>query len=144
MNNSMLKDLDDLNIVDTTSSFQQSSDLFENKCFELPDIKESNEKREHGASYVLLTGATGFIGSLLLRDLLMNRKRLGIKGAVLICRPKRKISAAERITKLLEKPMFSFLTQQEKQDSVIVVQGDVASPYIGLSEEEEEKNRING
>ena len=134
MNNSMLKDLDDLNIVDTTSSFQQSSDLFENKCFELPDIKESNEKREHDASYVLLTGATGFIGSLLLRDLLMNRKRLGIKGVVLICRPKRKISAAERITKLLEKPMFSFLTQQEKQDSVIVVQGDVASPYIGLSE----------
>lgn len=83
---------------------------------------------------VLLTGATGFIGRLLLRDLLLHRKALAIEGGVVvICRSKRGNSAHNRISVLLDDPMYSFLSQEEKQKLVRVVEGDVTKSNVGLA-----------
>ena len=83
---------------------------------------------------VLLTGATGFIGRILFRDLLLHRKSLSIPGGVVVlCRSKRGKSARERIATLLDDPMFSFLTDVEKRLLVHVVEGDVTQPDVGLS-----------
>jgi dTDP-4-amino-4,6-dideoxygalactose transaminase/acyl-CoA-binding protein/nucleoside-diphosphate-sugar epimerase len=83
---------------------------------------------------VILTGATGFIGSLLLRDILMHREALSIGGGVIIlCRKKRNESAQARIQKLLADPMFAFLSDEDKRKLVHVVQGDVTHPEAGLS-----------
>lgn len=83
----------------------------------------------------LLTGATGFVGSLLLRDLLFHRNELSISsGVIVICRSKGTRSAKQRIASLLSKPMYSFLSDDEKCRLVHVVEGDVARPSMGLSE----------
>ena len=83
---------------------------------------------------VLLTGATGFIGRLLLRDLLLHRKSLSISGGVVVlCRAKRGTTGRDRIIKLLNDPMYSFLSEIEKQNLVRVVEGDVTAPNVGLS-----------
>lgn len=86
---------------------------------------------------VLLTGATGFIGRLLLRDLLLHRRSLSIPGGVVVlCRPKRGKSAQRRVSKLLDDPMYSFLSTTEKQELVHVVEGDVTKSNVGLSPED--------
>ena len=96
-----------------------------------------NEDESPEDGFVLLTGATGFIGRLLLRDLLLYRKSLVIPGGVVVlCRSKRGKSACDRITKLLDDPMFSFLSDTEKQNLVRVVEGDVTRRNIGLEGED--------
>lgn len=82
---------------------------------------------------VFLTGATGFVGSTLLRDLLVNRKTLSIEAVILLCRPKRGSSARSRVDKLLAEPQFSFLSEEEKKLAVQVVEGEVAEPNVGLN-----------
>lgn len=82
---------------------------------------------------VVLTGATGFVGSILLRDLLLKRGPLNIHRIYVVARSKNKTSAASRIQVLLEKPMFSFVTNEEKKQLVDVLDGDVSLPHAGLS-----------
>jgi len=85
----------------------------------------------------ILTGATGFVGSLLLRDLLLHRKSLNLLGGVyVVCRSKRSKSARERIDELLNEDMFAFLTEEERQDLVYVMEGDVTKPNANISQEE--------
>ncbi|KAL3756911.1 hypothetical protein ACHAWU_005915 [Discostella pseudostelligera] len=92
--------------------------------------KDSNE-----LPVVIVTGATGFIGSLLLRELLMHRHALSIGGAIVIVRSKRGKSARERIDRLLSQPMFDFLDDTEKQSLLHVIEGDVSLPNCGLRNE---------
>ena len=97
-------------------------------------LPAGNGKDVDSTNKVLLTGATGFIGALLLRDLLFNRQKLSIGGGVIvICRGKGNVSAKSRITKLLSKPMFSFLSDDDKNELIEVLEGDVAKPFAGLS-----------
>jgi alkyldihydroxyacetonephosphate synthase len=99
-----------------TSVFQSS------RALRLPQCSPCERK-------VILTGATGFIGSLVLRDLLLHRKVLGIKKVILICRSKRGISAQARIDTLLENTaVYGFLDKTEKSDLVKVIEGDVTRP----------------
>jgi len=85
----------------------------------------------------LLTGATGFIGSLLLRELLLHRQSLSISGGVIvIVRSKRGKSARERIDHLLSQDMFDFLSQSEKQSLVHVMEGNVTLPNCGMQSDE--------
>jgi 1-acyl-sn-glycerol-3-phosphate acyltransferase/nucleoside-diphosphate-sugar epimerase len=89
---------------------------------------------------VLLTGATGFVGSLLLRDLLLYRHTLNIAaGVFVICRGKRSKSAQDRISDLLETEMFSFLTPAERLELVHVLEGDISKPNAGLSTQDMER-----
>jgi thioester reductase-like protein len=102
-------------------------------------IKDSTCPDMNG-NMALLTGATGFIGSLLLRDLLLHRIALSLEGGVvIICRPKRKVSAAHRIKKLLSNPMYDFLSDEEKACLVTVVEGDVTQPDVGMSNNDKER-----
>ena len=81
----------------------------------------------------LLSGATGFIGSLLLRNLLMNRKTLSLEGGVvLLVRSKRGASSHERVKRILSKSMFDFLSATDKESLVHVMEGDVTVPNCGM------------
>lgn len=98
------------------------------------------ELKEGFGGCVILTGATGFVGSLLLRDLLLHRQTLNISaGVFVICRPKKSKSAQERISELLKSNMFSFLTDRERQDLVHVLEGDMTKPNAGLSKQDMER-----
>lgn len=94
-----------------------------------PSLAEHFERPKQA----LLTGATGFVGSMLLRDLLLYRKKLGIEGGIVVLsRAKKKVSAKERISALLDHDMFEFLSSDEKASLIHVVEGDVAKPNMGM------------
>ncbi|GGR65478.1 HAD superfamily hydrolase (TIGR01490 family) [Nocardioides luteus] len=80
------------------------------------DIRE-RLARQH----VLLTGVTGFVGEALLHLLLTEVP--GVRLSVLV-RPKGSISGADRIAKLLAKPIFETVADAQ----VGVVEGDLSDP----------------
>lgn len=118
-------------IADHTKIHDQAFDLNKHDSLRLPNVLCNEQFDERRA---LLTGSTGFIGSLLLRDLLMYRERLSIKGGVvLIIRPKGNQSGNDRGRVLLAREMYSFLTDKEKNRLVTVIEGNVSHPRIGMS-----------
>ena len=91
-------------------------------------IDADEEKR-----LALLSGATGFIGSLLLRNLLLNRKALSLDGGVILfVRSKRGVSCHERVKHILSNSMFDFLSTTEKETLVHVIEADVTLPDFGM------------
>jgi dTDP-4-amino-4,6-dideoxygalactose transaminase/nucleoside-diphosphate-sugar epimerase len=86
------------------------------------------------ARKVILTGSTGFVGSMLLRDLLRHRKSLSISRILVLCRSKRGESATARIASMLSGSMFSFLSADEKESLVEVLEGDMSMVNVGLSD----------
>jgi perosamine synthetase len=103
------------------------------KVLTLPAADSVHERGDW--SHVVVTGATGFIGSMLLRDLLLHRKSLKVEGVILLCRSKRGLSAVDRIAKLLDKTMFNFLTTEQKTSLVHVLDADVTKARAGLNKE---------
>jgi len=83
---------------------------------------------------VMITGATGFIGSLLLRDLLLHRESFSICQVLVLCRSKRGCSAEERFCEVLRQRQFDFLSDDEKRELVKVVEGDITKPDAGLGD----------
>ena len=112
-----------------------AEDLFKMDGLRVPDLRNLIKNDEDcDCSVIILSGATGFIGSLLLRDLLFYRERLCIGGGVVvICRSKKKKSASSRVHTLLAKPMFDFLSDQDKKDMVTVIEGDLQLPNLGMT-----------
>ena len=96
-------------------------------------VEDQSKSNQSDKNMILLTGATGFIGSLLLRELLINRKVLGVDGVVVVCRSKGTRHAEIRMARIMADPMFSFLTDEERNRLVVVIEGDVTLPDVGMS-----------
>lgn len=124
--------------TDKDTSFLQSTSVLDLDSIKVPQLAgDTSEKISNNLQMALLTGATGFIGSLLLRDLLMHRQQLLISdGVAVIVRSKRGKSAQERIDRLLTQPMFDFLSAKEKVTLVHVIDGDVTLPDCGMNEDQ--------
>lgn len=101
------------------------------KALAVPSIPNSGISKA-----VVLTGGTGFIGSAVLRDLLYHRRALSIDKVVLLCRSKRGISAESRIDRLLAGPVFDFLSSEDKESVIHVVEGEITKPNAGLLDDE--------
>ncbi|MGH3352780.1 MAG: HAD-IB family hydrolase [Nocardioides sp.] len=85
------------------------------------DKARASIRERLAGQHVLLTGVTGFVGEALLHLLLTEVP--DVRLSVLV-RPKGTISGAERITKLLAKPIFAGVADA----SVNVVEGDLSDP----------------
>ncbi|HMP80169.1 MAG TPA: SDR family oxidoreductase [Pirellulaceae bacterium] len=80
----------------------------------------------HGNSpFILLTGATGFLGQYLLRDLI----KAGAQVAVIV-RSGTQVSARERIRQALNRWREDLAGNNSE---VVVLPGDVTKPHLGLS-----------
>ena len=124
--------------MDTTPVARASSSRF------IVDNNDCNEGKEsHRPAVVLLTGCTGFVGSMLLRDLLWHRATVGVAKVIVLCRSKRGESPVERIHEgLLEDPIFQFLSPDEKLTLVEVIEGDVSQRYGGCSSSHRERTDV--
>jgi len=120
-------------LIDGFGNHMQEYELCKHDVLRLPAVGDFGVRKRQ----VLLAGSTGFIGSLLLRELLMNRSKLGIEGGVVvICRSKRNQNATERVKALLARSLFAFMSDEEKETLVTVVEGDVSCPRLGMLKED--------
>ncbi|XP_049942756.1 putative fatty acyl-CoA reductase CG5065 [Schistocerca serialis cubense] len=85
-----------------------------------------------GAS-ILLTGATGFIGTLILEKLL--RSCPGVSTVYVLIRDKKGVPLRERLHSHLEKPIFSNARQAcpDYLRKVVPIAGDCTQPGLGIS-----------
>lgn len=88
---------------------------------------------------VLMTGASGFIGSVLLEKLL--RCYEGIKCIYIVLRSKKNDSPIKRLHNgILNSPLFDRVRELEKNDGrklfekIVIVPGDLGEPGLGISE----------
>jgi alcohol-forming fatty acyl-CoA reductase len=89
-----------------------------------------------GGARVLLTGCTGFVGKVVLEELIRRRDELGVEAVHLLIRPRRGKSAAQRFDlSVAPSPCFSRL---EPGWRVLChpVAGDITEPGLGLADED--------
>lgn len=86
------------------------------------------------ASRVLLTGATGFLGKVVLADLVRRRSTLGIEHVDVLVRPKQGRSPEERLRReIIGARCFDDADAAILNQHVDVVAGDLSEPHCGLS-----------
>lgn len=83
---------------------------------------------------VLITGGSGFVGKVLVEKLLRSCSQ--IKRVFLLIRPKRQKKPHERLSELLNLPLFDVVRQRnfKLEEKVQLVEGDVTLRHFGLSE----------
>ncbi|EEZ97452.1 fatty acyl-CoA reductase wat [Tribolium castaneum] len=87
----------------------------------------------HSGQIIFLTGATGFLGKLVLEKLLRTCSEL--KKIYVLLRPKKGQSQHERLEALLNQPCFEemkVLTPNFRQ-KIAILHGDCGAPFLGLS-----------
>ncbi len=90
---------------------------------------------------VLLTGVTGFVGKVVLEELLRRREELGVERVYLLIRPRRRKSPADRFDQYVAtSPCFSLL-EPGWHDFCVPVAGDVTSAGLGISDDDAETLR---
>lgn len=80
-----------------------------------------------------LTGATGFLGKVVLEQLLRRRDELGVERVIVLVRPRRGVSASQRFEdEVVRSPCLSTLLPGWRA-LVDVVDGDLTTASLGLS-----------
>ncbi|XP_066993656.2 fatty acyl-CoA reductase wat isoform X2 [Anabrus simplex] len=105
-------------------------------------MKETIVEKDEGVqsfyrdSTALVTGATGFIGMLLVEKLL--RSCPEIKKIILLMRAKKGKTMEQRFEALMNDPVFSAMKQicPKYEEKLAVVSGDCALPNLGLSDDD--------
>jgi fatty acyl-CoA reductase len=86
------------------------------------------------AQTIFLTGATGFLGKVLLHKLLNTCRNIRV--VYVLIRGKKGLSAVDRLDReLLSLPVFDelFTSHPHLKERIKVVDGDISKPYLGLS-----------
>ncbi|KAJ9578546.1 hypothetical protein L9F63_005275 [Diploptera punctata] len=84
-------------------------------------------------SKILITGATGFIGSVVLEKML--RSCPDIATIYVLMRSRGGTDVHDRVKNLFRTPLFKKITP-ELQNKVVAISGDVSKPSLGLSDED--------
>lgn len=107
-------------------------------------MSEESIKNFYSGKTVLLTGATGFIGRLVLAKLM----RLGnLKEILLVSRPKKGKTCQERLKKVLSGILFDDMEKYDKQfeGKLKLINGDMEIENLGMSDDDRDyiKNNVN-
>ncbi len=92
----------------------------------MPDAARATIKSPH----ILITGATGFLGKVVLEEVLRRNRSATV---TLLIRRKRSADAARRLESLCSSPCFSLL-EGDWRDRLHVVEGDLAESGCGLDD----------
>lgn len=88
--------------------------------------------------HVLLTGGTGFVGKVVVAELLRRREELGIAAITLLVRSRKGVDPAARFAEMASSPCFADLPS-DWASYCHVVSGDICEPGLGLSDAERER-----
>ncbi|XP_050300282.1 fatty acyl-CoA reductase wat-like [Anthonomus grandis grandis] len=101
------------------------------------NLEESNIQRFYKSSTVFLTGATGFIGKLLLEKIL---RALPVNKVYILVRSKKDVPGAKRLLNLFQSPVFDLLKRSNASllEKVSIMDGDLSQPILGLSKENQQ------
>jgi fatty acyl-CoA reductase len=92
----------------------------------------NSETIRRTGSDIVLTGATGFVGKVVLYELMRRREELGVEKVRLLIRPGRNSDAAKRFrTEIASSRCFSEL-DFDWQDYVEAVESDLSEPQLGI------------
>jgi fatty acyl-CoA reductase len=92
--------------------------------------------------HVLLTGATGFIGKVVLATLLRDQELLDLQRVTLLIRPRPGRSARQRFEREIAASPCLSSARANFRERVDVVAGDVTQPELGLSEADAHRLRL--
>uniref|UniRef100_A0A1B6DYX1 Fatty acyl-CoA reductase n=2 Tax=Clastoptera arizonana TaxID=38151 RepID=A0A1B6DYX1_9HEMI len=97
------------------------------------DEVESQIQNVYSGSKVLITGATGFIGKILLEKLI---RSCNVAQVYLLVRKKKDKSAKDRLDELLRDIVFEPMLRQNKNSSdlITLINGDFNLPDLGISQ----------
>ncbi|CAL1284227.1 unnamed protein product, partial [Larinioides sclopetarius] len=101
----------------------------ENQCF--PRVVEF-----YNGKNVFLTGATGFVGAVLLEALL--RCCPGIKSIYILLRSKKNVNPDIRKEQIFNKKIFEKLKEETPEflEKVHLIAGDISLPNLGMNEDD--------
>lgn len=87
---------------------------------------------------IFVTGATGFMGKILLEKLLSSCP--GIQRIYILARSKRGSGPHDRLRSMLESPLYTRLRENSPNalKKVVAIRGDVTEPNLGMSPEDED------
>jgi alcohol-forming fatty acyl-CoA reductase len=110
-----------------------------------PLIKTKSIKEYFDNSHIFITGATGFLGKVLIEKLL--RTCDGIEKIYILMRPKRGLSTSQRFEDFKKHKVFEKIREKfpEILNKLVCISGDINEPEIGLNEDDTEllSNRID-
>lgn len=104
----------------------------------LDNVKIINNCKKFDMKNVLLTGATGFLGIHILLELM---KQDDIKKIYCLVRSKGNISSQERLLNKLK--FYSNISEEQINDKIIIIDGDITKQQFGLKEAEYKKLKNN-
>ncbi|XP_045447489.1 putative fatty acyl-CoA reductase CG5065 [Melitaea cinxia] len=86
---------------------------------------------------IFITGATGFLGKVLLQKLLYSCPNLD--KVYILVRDKKDVNIQERLRSVLENPLFSKLRNERPEafEKIVPIKGDITESKLGLSSEDE-------
>lgn len=109
-------------------------------------IKDNDLSSNHSSEIVnyykdktiFITGATGFLGKVLIEKLL--RSCYDIKKIYILVRSKKGASPAQRLDEIFSSKLFETVSQYypDFKSKVAAVQGDLVEPNMGISDEDEQ------
>lgn len=109
-----------LKISEVRTLSEQNADMREDSVNELIGY-ESHKEIEHAGNHILLTGATGFLGAHILKELLQ--------------RPGVHVTCLARGEDRLES-IYKYYFHESVLDKVTVVNGDITDEHLGMSEDQ--------
>ena len=88
---------------------------------------------------VFITGATGFLGKVLVEKLLRSCNE--VKCIYVLLRPKKGLDINSRLQQLLQVKIYDNIRDNEpaQMSKVVAIEGDIGLPGLGISDEDEER-----